>query len=102
MIIFFMSQTRITYSNVYKPNVYVKENNDFFFYLEASFWPTISANSGESLQGWVSPDSLGMIRLQVSNFFFEKKNLDDVEPNTIVGELRQNDTEFNNNRKQSC
>ena len=39
-----------------------------------------------------------MIRLSGGNFF-GKKNLDDVEPNTIVGELRQNDTEFNSNRK---
>ena len=37
MIIFFMSQTRITYPNVYKPNVYVKENNDFLFLPRSLF-----------------------------------------------------------------
>jgi len=29
--------------------------------LEASFWPTILANSAESFLGWVNPAPLGMI-----------------------------------------
>ena len=56
-------------------------------YLEASFWPTMSANSGESLRGLVIPSPLGMIRL---GLFFIKKEYCfylDVEPIVIVGEL---------------
>ena len=81
--------TRFTHEKIPQNNFSYQNlsaENNYFWYLEASFCPTISANSAESFLGWVNPAPLGMIGknwvLKKLLFFFL-----DVEPIVIFGEL---------------